>query len=167
MKKAFFLILFSLFFTLTHAQSHKYQSVFIYTFTKYVIWPADYSQGDFEIMVLGETEIMPDLLEMAKAKKVDGTRTIKVTKIKSVSDIKKCHILFVSSSESKKINDILAKISNQPTLVVTDEPGLGAKGSNINFVLIDGKLKFELNQTALSKQSLKVSNELTRLAILI
>ena len=52
-------------------------------------------------------------------------------------------------------------------LVVTEENGLGAKGSNINFIMREGKLAFELNQATLNKQNLKVSNELSRLAILI
>jgi len=96
-----------------------------------------------------------------------GDRPIKVTKINSVSEIKKCNIIFVPSSKSSQLGDVLAKIGTQPILVITEEPGLTAKGSDINFVTKDGKLAFELNQAAISKQNLKVSNELTRLAILI
>jgi hypothetical protein len=44
---------------------------------------------------------------------------------------------------------------------------MGAKGSNINFIVKDGKLAFELNQAAITKQNFKVSNELSRLAIMI
>jgi hypothetical protein len=51
--------------------------------------------------------------------------------------------------------------------VVTEQDGLALKGSHINFVLKDGKLAFELNQNALTKNKLKAANELTRLAILL
>jgi hypothetical protein len=51
--------------------------------------------------------------------------------------------------------------------VVTEEPGLAAKGSNINFIAKDGKPAIELNQASMNRQSLKTSNELTRLAITI
>jgi hypothetical protein len=51
--------------------------------------------------------------------------------------------------------------------VVTEEPGQGVKGSDINFIDKDGKLAFELNQNAVNKRKLKVSTELTRLAIII
>ena len=40
-------------------------------------------------------------------------------------------------------------------------------GSDINFIERDGRLGFELNQAAINKRKLKVSTELTRLAILI
>jgi hypothetical protein len=63
--------------------------------------------------------------------------------------------------------EVIAKVNSQPILVVTEENGLGVKGSNINFIMREGKLAFELNQATLNKQNLKVSNELSRLAILI
>lgn len=149
------------------AQSHKYQSVFIYSFTRYVQWPDAYNQGDFEILVLGDCPILEELKAMAASKKVQGDRSIKVTKINSAAEIKKCNILYVPSSKSAQIDEVLGKVNNQAILVITEEPGLGVKGSDINFIVKDGKLAFELNQAAVSKQNLKVSIELTRLAVLI
>jgi hypothetical protein len=166
MKKTFVLLLFVLSFFAGNAQNYKLHSLFIFSFTRYVQWPETHNQGDFEIFVLGDTPLTEELKVMAQAKKV-GDRNIKITKVNSVAEIKKCNILFVPASKSAQLADVIAKISTQPTLIVTEENGLGAKGSNINFVVRDGKLAFELNQTSTAKQNLKVSNELSRLAILI
>jgi uncharacterized protein DUF4154 len=106
------------------------------------------------------------LNKMAQVKKV-GERAIKVNKIMSLDALKKCNILFVSAKKSLQLNEILTKVNGQSILVITEEPGMGAKGSNINFIMKDGKLAFELNQSAFGKQNLKVSTELTRLAVLI
>lgn len=103
---------------------------------------------------------------MAQAKKV-GDRNIKVTRINSPDEIRKCNILFVPAAQSSQIDEVLTKVTSQSILIVTEEPGLGAKGSNVNFITRDGKLAFELNQSAATRQGLKVSNELSRLAILI
>jgi len=73
----------------------------------------------------------------------------------------------VPVEKSGQIDDVIAKINTQSILVVTEEKGLALKGSDINFIVKDGKLAFELNQASVNKQKLKVSNELTRLAILI
>lgn len=148
------------------AQSYKMHTVFIFSFTRYVQWPENYNGGDFEIMVLGDSPILEELKSMAQVKKV-GDRTIKVTKINSPAEIRKCNLLFISAAKSSQISEVLNKVTTQSILVVTEEPGLGAKGSNVNFITKDGKLAFELNQNAASKQGLKVSNELSRLAILI
>jgi len=58
-------------------------------------------------------------------------------------------------------------VKGKGTLVITDKNGLGAKGSGINFKMIDNKLKFELNQKALEASNLKVSGSLSSMAILI
>lgn len=167
MKRFVFAVLFSAFiFNSGLAQNYKMHSVFIFSFTRYIQWPDAYNGGDFEILVLGDSPILSELKAMAQAKKV-GDRTIKVTKINSPSEIRKCNILFIPAAKSTEISEVLGKVTSQSILVVTEEPGLGAKGSNVNFITKDGKLAFELNQGAASRQGLKVSNELSRLAILI
>jgi hypothetical protein len=148
------------------AQNYKMHTVFIFSFTRYIQWPDTYNGGDFEILVLGDSPIVEELKSMAQLKKV-GDRSIKITKINAPSEIRKCNILFIPAAKSAQINDVLGKVTTQSILVVTEEPGLGAKGSNVNFIIKDGKLAFELNQSAASKQGLKISNELSRLAILI
>ncbi len=166
MKKTLVLLSFVLCFSASQAQNYKLHSLFIFSFTRYVQWPDSHNTGDFEIVVLGDSPLTEELKVMAQAKKV-GDRNIKVTKINSINELKKCNILFVPSSKSAMIAEVLGKVNTQPILVVTEETGLGAKGSDINFITREGKLAFELNQTAVTKQNLKVSNELSRLAILI
>lgn len=166
MRKCVLFVILSVTLSVAHAQNYKLHTVFIYSFTRYVIWPESYNQGDFEILVLGDSPIVGALDEMAKAKKV-GDRPIKVTKINNPSEIRKCNILFIPASKSGQLTDVMSKVANQSILVITEEPGLGAKGSVINFIMKEGKLAFELNQSAVAKQNFKIANELSRLAILI
>src|SRR5688500_15201785 len=107
MRKSVLLALFALNLTICNAQNYKLHTVFIYSFTRYVIWPDNYNQGEFEILVMGDSPIYDALLEMAKAKKV-GDRVIKVTKISNPSEIKKCNILFVPSSKSSQLTDVVS-----------------------------------------------------------
>lgn len=166
MKKCASLIVLCLTINLSFAQSYKLHSVYIYGFTRYVIWPDEHNEGDFEIMVLGETPMFEELQSLAAAKKV-GDRAIKITRINSPSEIKKCNILFIPAANSDKLSDVVTRIGNKSTLIITEEPGLGTKGSHINFIQKDGKLAFELNQAAASKHNLKISNTLSGMAILI
>jgi hypothetical protein len=152
--------------SLAFSQNYQLHSVFIYSFTRYVQWPDDYNQGDFEIMVLGDSPILEELKKLAQAKKV-GDRSIRVIRITSPSEIKKCNILFLPADKSGQLTDVLTKIGSASILLATEQPGLGSKGSAINFITKDGKLAFEMNQAVMNKQKLKASNELTRLAIVI
>ncbi len=150
----------------TQAQNYQLHSVFIYSFARYIQWPDDANGGDFTISVLGDSPIVGELNNLASKKKV-GERTIKVSRINTVGELQKCNILFVPTDRAAQLTDVLAKLGDASTLIVTETPGLGAKGSNINFIQRDGKLAFELNSGAFTRRRLKPSTELTRMAILI
>src|SRR5690606_3286584 len=167
MKHVYFLMLVFSFATTTgFSQNYKLKAVVLYSFTRYVMWPESASTGDFEIKILGAPSFENELEVMARSKKV-GNRAIKVTRIEDISDISHCHILVVPASQSARLEELLTLLEGLPVLVVTEEPGLGTRGSDINFVDRDGRLAFELNQSTINNRKLKVSTELTRLAILI
>lgn len=148
------------------AQKEKFHSIFIYNFSKYVKWPEDQNTGKFVIGVYGSSIIEKDLVEMAASKKVNGL-PIEVRHFKSVEGLDQCHIIYVASSESGKIDQIISKTNSKPILIVTDKPGLANRGAAINFVELDGKIKFELNQQNAESRGLKVAGALTSLAIVV
>ena len=148
------------------AQDAKMQGVYIFSFTRYVQWPEEYNQGDFIISIIGDSPMVQELQNLADKKKVDG-RIIKLVKINSVAEIKKCNILFLPDNQSHLLSSVLVHTNDWSTLIVTQQEGLGKKGSCINFITKDGKPTFELNMTAVTKHQLKVFTELTRHAIMI
>ncbi len=150
----------------TWAQKEKYHSIFIYNFSKYVKWPDSSNSGSFVIGVLGKSAIQKDLKAMAASKKVNGM-PIEIKFFNSSSEIKDCHILYVAQSESNKMDEINAITQEQSILVVTDKPGLAEKGADINFIEVDGKIKFELNQHHVEARGMKVAGSLASLAIMV
>ena len=146
------------------AQKEKYHSIFIYNFSKYVKWPDSKNSGNFVIGVYGKSEIEQTLKGMASAKKVNG-QTIEIEILSSKDGIDRCHIIYVPEDKSKEFEEIKAAIGDKPVLIVTDKPGLAEKGAAINFVKVDGKIKFELNEKIAESHGLKVSSSLSSLAI--
>lgn len=148
------------------AQKERYHSIFIYNFSKYVKWPDAQNSGTFVIGVLGTSAIQNDLKAMAATKQVNGM-TIEVKQFSSATEVSDCHILYVSASESAKLNQVLSNTKSKPVLVVTDNPGFAKKGAAINFVEVGGKIKFELSQKNAEANGLKVAGALASLAILV
>lgn len=151
----------------THAQKTKYQSVFIYNFSKYIKWPDDFNNGKFVIGVLGESEILADMKSMVAAKKETNGLEMEIRTFSSLVELTECNLLFVASDFCPQIRQIQDAISLQPTLIVTDNPGMATKGATINFVEQDSKIKFQLNQKNAKSKGLKVAGSLTSLAILL
>ncbi|MBP5667191.1 MAG: YfiR family protein [Salinivirgaceae bacterium] len=51
----------------------------------------------------------------------------------------------------------MAKLGSAATLIVSDSPGALENGSCINFVMIDDKIKYEVNQKAIEDHKLKAT----------
>jgi hypothetical protein len=150
------------------ASTDNYQThtLYINSFARMIQWPDEYNRGNFEIFVLGESPIFAELQKMAEKKKIVD-RAYKVFKITSLQEFSKGHMLFIAMGQSGQLGETLAKVGDKSTLVITEQAGLGAKGSDINFITKDGRLAFELNPEALAKHRLKASSQLTKLAIII
>lgn len=144
----------------------KIKAVFIYNFTKYIEWPQAYKEGEFTIGIVGETPLYSELIKMTETKKV-ANQTLEVKKFSSSNDVTKCHILYVSKDKSQSLTDIIKKVKNNSTLLVTEESGLADKGSGINFIIKDNRQKFELNKSNVEKYKLKVSSNLEALAFTV
>lgn len=165
-------ILFSLLFfviiTTGSAQKEKYQSLFIYNFTKYIKWPDSYNTNKFVIGVIGDSPIITSIKKLVSTKqKTSDGRVIEVKSYGSISEIDDCNILFVSEDVIEELSAIVTQVESKPILIVTDMPGMATQGSVINFVENDGKMRFELNASNASSRGLMVSGSLTSLAIMI
>ena len=140
------------------------KAVFILNFTKLIEWPKSYRVGDFVVGVVGETPLYPELTKMAKVKKV-ANQSLTIKHFKSISEIEKCHILYVTKNKSNEIGNVIKKIKSNSTLIVTEQQGLTKKGAGINFIVQNNRQKFELNKTNVEKYKLKVSSNLEALAV--
>jgi hypothetical protein len=142
------------------------KSVFIYNFTRYIDWPADYKTGNFTINMFGSNASMLTELNAMAAAKTVGTQKIEIKNTTALEGITgKNHILYVTAENTTPIADIIKKLSGKATLLVMEKAGSAKQGAAINFVVVDNRQKFELNQSNAEKYNLKVSSSLVALAI--
>lgn len=154
---------------MTRAQErpeHEIHAAMLFNFIKYVQWPDEGTAGDFVVGVMGEDNVFNTLKAWYDGKP-KGSKKYVVKKIASADEAATCHVVYLGKSKSKEFDNIKAAVSGKPVLTVTDGSGLGQKGSCINFRVIDGKLKWELNQATFTSSNLKVSGQLASMSILI
>lgn len=143
---------------------HEIHSMMLYNFTKYIQWPE--SSGEFVIGVVGDDNVYNTLTKWYNGK-LKGNRKFKIVNFNNVNEIRKTDILYVAKTLSKNFDAIKSKTDTNKTLIITDQNGLGEKGSNINFKMVNNRLAFELNKASIEASSLKVSSQLMSMAILI
>jgi hypothetical protein len=142
---------------------------FIYNFAKLVDWPgAAFSQPDSPIVIgiLGADPFGPIIDKILAGKKVNDHAFV-IKRLKSVADAKDCHILFVSASETARINDAIRLTKSMPILTISEIPGFANRGGIINLTLEDSKVRFEVNVDAAKAADLNISSRLLALARIV
>ncbi len=78
-----------------------------------------------------------------------------------------CSILFISQDESRSLKRIVFLTADTPVLLITEENGLAKKGSCINFIIVDDRLKLEINKNNILSRNLNIASELLKLATIV
>jgi hypothetical protein len=146
--------------------THEIHAAMLYNFIKYVQWPNETEPGDFIVGVIGEEKVFTTLKGWYDGKP-KGTKKYVIKLLSSAAEAADCQVVYVGKSKSRDFDTIKTSIAGKSVLTITDANGLGHKGSCINFKVIDGKLKFEFNQAVVTSANLKVSSQLTSMAIMI
>jgi hypothetical protein len=174
MKKSVFPLLVILCVGYTQAQerpTHEIHAAMLYNFIKYVQWPNEADAGDFVVGVIGDENVFNTLKTWYDGKpkggKPKGAKKYVIKKLSAAAEAGDCQVVYVGKAKSREFDDIKTSTSGKSILTITDANGLGQKGSCINFKVIDGKLKFELNQATVNSSNLKVSSQLSSMAIMI
>ena len=164
-------------------QEYQIKAAFLYNFLKFVDWPKETMPDGNEPITLGIIGKDPfgNAFEPVKDKDVRDKKVV-VKRFKSIADlkklgengkdeldrqieaVKKCHLLFVCSSEKEYLKDIVNAVKSRPVLTVGDTEEFLQSGGIISFVMDDQKVRFEVNLTAAEHAKLKIRSQLLRLA---
>jgi hypothetical protein len=131
----------------------------IYRFTKYIDWPENKKTGAFVIGIVGDSPLRRSLKTYVVNKTVGNQKIIIKTYSSSAEEFD-CHILFVCEDESSSFKKILTRTAGAPILLVSEDEGLANKGSCVNFVIVDDRLKLEFNKTQIAHRRLNIATEL-------
>lgn len=79
--------------------------------------------------------------------------------------LRRCHVLFICPSEKAHLHRVLPHIQKDGILTVGDVPGFLEAGGVMNFLLVDKKVRFEINLAAAARAKLVIRSSLLRLAV--
>jgi hypothetical protein len=147
------------------ATDYKVHANIIYRFTKYIEWPEN-KPGDFVIGIIGDSPLYEELGALTANKSV-GDQRIVVKKLSASAAFYSCQILFIGQDESRNLKRIALLTADQPVLLITEENGLAKKGSCINFIIVDDRLKLEINKNNVLSRNLNIASELLKLATIV
>lgn len=143
---------------------------FIFNFLKFIDWPATafLSESDpFQLCVVSPEDVTGSFRSLEKH--TAKGRAIKVTALEpSNSDsADTCNILFFTEA-AEHSPDILRRLrSDRPVLIIGETPHFARDGGMINFVIVDNRVKFEINIASARARHLNISSKLSSLAVAV
>jgi hypothetical protein len=151
------------------SQPTEYQlkAAYLYHFAQFVDWPpAAFPQPNAPLIigVLGENPFGKDLPHTVEGK-VLNNHPLMVQEYHSLAEItNNCQILFISSSEKKRLPEIFAALKGTSILTVSEVDHFTDNGGMVDFVLENDRIRFQINETTVEKAGLKMSFKLLSLA---
>lgn len=142
---------------------YQIKAAFLYNFAKFIEWPSEV--GTLNLCILGEDYFGKDIDDIAG--KTAAGKKLSVRRIKSAQEIKKCRMLFISSSEIERLDGIITVAQDLKILTVGDTEGYAQRGVIINFYKEQNKIRFEINKDAAGRSGLKISSKLFGLAKIV
>ena len=139
------------------------KAAYLYNFGRFVRWPATPEQDTFAICVLGRDPFGPILDSILEGERLDGKPALP-RRIRNVTDVENCRIVFISPSEASRLSWIIARLEGKSVLTVSDLKDFALSGGMIELVLEDGRVRFDVDLNATRAAGLNLSSELLRVA---
>ncbi len=167
----------------TSNREYQIKAAFLYNFIKFVDWPKEKiadSNEPITVGIIGKDPFgkafEPIMNKKVKNRKVVIKRFSSFEELKKsgqnrdaeaqrqIKALRKCHLVFICSSEEKKHKDIINLVKDHHVLTVGDTKDFLESGGIINFLTEEKKVRFEINIAAAKQSKLKIRSQLLRLA---
>ena len=145
------------------------KTAFLFNFAKFIEWPPNSfasPQSPFTVCVLGQ-DPFGHMLDDTLQGKMIGDRPFVVRRLKDKTEARQCNMVFVSSSESAQLLEIIGSLHGANVLLVGEMNGFAALGGTIEFTLEDNHVRFTINADAADRSGLKFSSKLLALAKIV
>jgi YfiR/HmsC-like len=167
---AFALVL--LFTSFARAESeYDVKAAYLFKFTKFIEWPSvafASAEAPFVIGVIGRDPFEGGLDRLIQGN-TTGARRLEVRHL-SASDgnaLRECQMIFVSTSEQRRLTGILSALQGRPVLVVGESEGFASAGGMLGFALRENRVGIEVNSAAARQARLKISSQLLNIAKIV
>jgi hypothetical protein len=154
-----------------HAQEsqpteYQIKAAFLFNFAKFVEWPPRAFAGatsPIVIGILGDNPFRDDLARTIQGKTIDE-HPLLTKEYRSPAEATNCHILFISTSEKKRLPEIFEALKGTSVLTVSETDRFTESGGMINFFQERSRIRFQINKEAANGVGLKISAKLMNLA---
>jgi hypothetical protein len=151
------------------ADSREVKAVFVLNFLSFAEWPPaklGASPARLTVAILGDPSFAALVTRAAAGRTVHG-RPITVQSIDAPQQAATAHLVFIASSQARRLPAVLRAVADATVLTVGDTDGFAREGVAINLYTFDSRVRIEVNSTAAARAGVRLSANLMRLARIV
>ena len=151
------------------ADSRDVKAVFLINFLSFAEWPPAKMRppsSRLTIAILGDPSFAA-IVERAAAGHAVSGHAISVQSVDTPEQATDAHLVFIASSQARRLPAALRALAGSTVLTVGDTDGFAQDGVAINLYTFDNRVRIEVNSTAAARAGVRLSANLMRLARIV
>lgn len=139
---------------------------FLFHFAAANEWPVETKKGPFRIVVIGNERLFQELIDKYALKSI-GTQPLEIEFFEKNSEVSlsdRPHLVYLESF-GDSVAEFIKHWEDEPVLMVTSSEAALNQGATINFISVDRRLRYEINQKAASNKGLLIGSRILSWAI--
>jgi len=143
------------------------KAAFLVKFEPYVTWPPQAfpaADSPFNLCIVGGTPFGALLDRAAAGQEAAGHRIV-VLRLTAVQPESHCQMIYIAATDAGAVRRAEAAVAGAPVLTITDGVADPAARGMINFVIVDNRVRFEIDAGGARRAGLDISSKLLSLAV--
>lgn len=157
--------------SVANAQEHNSEerllkAAYIFNFAKFTSWPENVwsdAEAPLTLCTIGKDSLISELKRL-DGKMIKG-HPVSIQHIKGGQISNECQLLYIATSEVKRVHNIIKTITKRPILTVSEIPDFVTSGGIAELLIDKGHLRFKFNLANARESGLVISSRLLKLAI--
>jgi hypothetical protein len=149
----------------TQAREYNVKAAYIFNLLPFTTWPATAfptPNAPFNLCVAAPNPFGDTLRQTFQNERV-GSHPVAVLQVTSPVEVRDCHVLFVgSNADATGVLEQAAQ--NAPVLTIGESSQFAQRAGLITFVVEQGRVRFDVNQTAAARGNLQFSSKILQVA---
>jgi hypothetical protein len=141
------------------------KAALLYRFVNYVDWQETGElrpNAPFTIAIAGADALANELADFA-ANRTVLNRALVVRKVRAPDLPRDAQVVFIGKSEASQLGTVIRSIPSN-VLIVTESDDALQQGSIINFIIVNGQVRFEVSLDAARRRNILLSSRLLSVA---
>jgi hypothetical protein len=141
------------------------KAAFVYNFLKFVEWPYDASARATDpliVVIVGDGPTAGAIEEFLATKRV-GERAITIRHLAWDQSLVGVHAVFVSEDDPRRLRRVLEAAASAGVLSIGEGAGFASNGGVIALLLVDRRVRFDIDIDAATAARLRISSKLLAL----